>query len=78
MSLPSVTNSGLQGIHQGWDNLRKDAQAIASATTQRDENTVDIAQAMVDMNVNTRYTEASVKVIQAADEILGSLLDIKV
>lgn len=78
MAISSILNSGLQGINSGLDNLRKDAQAIASATTQRDENTSDIADSLVDMNINQRNTEASVKVVKAADEVLGTLLDIKV
>jgi len=78
MNLPSINSSALQGIHQGLDNMRKDAHVIASANTQRDENTRDLAEAMVDLNVNARYTEASVKVIKAADEVLGTLLDISV
>jgi len=76
MNLPSINSSALQGIHQGLDNMRKDAQVIASANTQRDENTKDIADAMVDLNMSARYTEASVKVVKAADEVLGTLLDI--
>jgi len=78
MNLPSISSSGLQGIQSGLDNLRRDAQSIASASTQREENTPDIAESLVDLNVNTRNTEASVKVVKAADEVLGTLLDITV
>jgi len=78
MNLPSITGSALQGINQGLDNMRKDAQTIASVNTTRDENTQDLAQAMVDLNASARQTEASVKVVKAADEVLGTLLDISV
>ena len=78
MNISSISSSGLQGIHQGLDNVRKDAQSIASASTHREENTQDIAEALVDLNSDARNTEASVKVVKAADEVLGSLLDITV
>jgi flagellar hook protein FlgE len=78
MSIPSIFSAGVQGINNGLNNLQKDAQAIASSSSSREENTADIAESLVDLNINERNTEASVKVVQAADEVLGALLDIKV
>lgn len=57
--------------------MRRDAHEIASAAKKGGEDTSDLAKSMVDLNVDQRQVEASVKVVQAADEVLGTLLDIK-
>lgn len=75
MSLPitPITNA----ISTGFENLRNDAERIAGASAKGGEDTTELAKAMVDLNVDQRQIEASVKVVQAVDEILGSLIDIK-
>ena len=74
MSLP-ITSS-MNAISTGLDNLKHDAERIANASAKGGEDTADLAKAMVDMNVDRRQVEASVKVVQAVDEMLGTLLDI--
>ena len=78
MNFPNLTTAGIQGIQQGMDNLRRDAQSIASSSAKGNENTKDLAESMVDLQVDKQQVEASVKVVQATGEVLGSLLDIKV
>ena len=75
MSLP-ITPS-INAISTGLENLRHDAERIANASAKGGEDTGDLAKAMVDLNVDQRQIEASVKVVQAVDEILGTLIDIK-
>ncbi|WP_455204316.1 hypothetical protein [Kaarinaea lacus] len=75
MSIPSI-NSGLTGIHNGLDNLKHDANEIATAVAKGDESTSDLAKSLVDLNTDGRQIEASVKVVQAVDEALGTLLDV--
>ena len=77
MSIPSISN-GLMGIYNGLDNLKHDAQEIASATAKGGEDTADLAQSLVDLNIDRNQIEASVKVVQAVDETLGTLLNVKV
>ena len=76
MNLPLVT--GLNGIHQGMERMRQDAHDIASAVKKGDEDVPDLAQSMVDLKVDALQVQASVKVVQAVDETLGTLLDVKV
>ncbi|MGD8938124.1 MAG: hypothetical protein PVJ72_02025 [Gammaproteobacteria bacterium] len=76
MSIPSIS-SGLTGIYKGMDNLKHDAQEIASASAKGGENTTDLAKSLVDLNVNRNQIEASVKVVQAVNETLGTLLNVK-
>ena len=75
MSIPLVT--GMNGINQGLEQMRQHAHEIASAVKKGDENTKDLAQSMVDLNIDQRQIEASVKVVQAVDEVLGTLFDMK-
>lgn len=75
MNLPTLT--GLSGINAAMDKLRKDAHDIATAVAKGDEDTSDLAKSLVDLNVNARAAEASVKVVQAIDGVIGTLLDVK-
>ena len=75
MSLP-ITSS-VTAISTGFENLRQDAERIAGASAKGGEDTAELAKAMVDLNVDQRQIEASEKVVQAVDEVLGSLIDIK-
>lgn len=59
-------------------NLKHDAQQIASATAKGGEDTADLAKSLVDLNTDRHQVEASVKVVQAVDETIGTLLNIKV
>jgi len=75
MNFPNLSNAGMQGIHNGYENMRRDAQEIAAATAKGGENTADLANALVDLNMDRNQVEASVKVVQAVDEMLGTILD---
>jgi len=75
MNFPNLSNAGMQGIQNGYENMRRDAQEIAAATAKGGENTADLANALVDLNMDRNQVEASVKVVQAVDEILGTILD---
>ncbi len=74
MHIPTL-QTGIAGINNGLDGMRRNAAEIARATTGDDTNT---ARALVDMRINQHQVEASVKVIKTADEMLGSLLDVRV
>lgn len=75
----SAMQSGLAGIHTGMNSLRKDAQVIASQSvahaTNNGGDSKTLTDALVDMKVSERQVEASAKVIETQDEILGTLLD---
>jgi len=73
MSLPLIT--GISGINQGMDNFKQHAYEIASSATKGGEDTADLAKSMMDLNTDQRQIEASVKVVQAIDEALGTILD---
>jgi len=76
MALPPIT-SGVSGLNIGMENLKRDAIDIASTVTKGKEDPADLAKSLVDLNQDRSQTEASVKVVQAVDEVLGTLLDVR-
>jgi len=85
--------TGLNGIQTGLKGLKRTAQDIAElnlddrANPTSDGGTIrpetptdklaDTAEAIVDLKVHKRQVEASAKVVQTADAILGFLLDVR-
>ncbi|VAX03980.1 hypothetical protein MNBD_GAMMA20-1107 [hydrothermal vent metagenome] len=70
MNIPAL-QTGIAGINTALDGMRRNATEIASNTT----NPADTARALVDLRTHQHQVEASAKVVKAADEMLGSLLD---
>lgn len=84
MSSISAFNAGLQGLHQGMNGLRKNAHAIANATTPAaavapEASTVaqDVTEPLVAMKLNQLQAQASTKVIQTSADMIGTLIDMK-
>lgn len=78
MNFPNLSLAGISGVHTGLENLRNDAEKIAQATAKGGEDSTDLTNALVDLNTDLRQVEASIKVVQAVDEVLGTLIDMKV
>jgi len=76
MSIPGIS-TGMMGIYNGMESLKQHAHEIASASAKGGEDSADLAKSLVDLNMDRRQVEASVKVVQAVDEVLGTLLDVK-
>ena len=77
MAINSVTNSALQGIQRGLQNIRRNAASIASAPNLHGNSpTKDMTRSLVEMHENKLYTTASVKTLKTADQVIGTLLDI--
>lgn len=76
MTTISAYQSGLTGIQKGIQSLNQNAAKIASANTS--EAATDITTPIVGMIRDKHQIEASAKVIEASNSMLGTLLDIKV
>ncbi|MGR6872760.1 hypothetical protein ACU6U9_15150 [Pseudomonas sp. HK3] len=75
----NALSAGLAGIQKGEQQLTQAAQQVASASTTRPVSpNQDVAKALIEEKESQRQVEASAKVVQAADQTLGSLVDIKV
>jgi len=73
----SPLDSALTGIKNGMNDLQKNASEIASKSTMEGENTKPLIESLVDLKANVQQVEASTKVLQVSDEMIGTLLDIK-
>ena len=66
--------TALAGIDRAAQRLDKAAQDVASATARRSEP-VEVVDSLVQALEAERALEASAKVMERADEMLGTLLD---
>ncbi|MFY0641032.1 MAG: hypothetical protein JXR16_08300 [Bermanella sp.] len=77
--LGGALSAGLAGIQKGEQQVTQAAQQVASASTERPVSpNQDVAKALLEEKEGQRQVEASAKVVQAADQTIGSLVDIKV
>ncbi len=75
---PSLLDTARTGIQNGLNGLQTNASEIASKSTMEGENTKPLVESLVDLKANVQQVKASVKVLQVSDEMIGTLLDIKV
>lgn len=75
MDINSAFNSGLQGVYAAQSGLERSAVAVARESARPAEGSEDINTALVQSLSYQRQGEASVRVVQAADELLGTLLN---
>ncbi|KAB7623044.1 hypothetical protein F3N43_10590 [Alkalilimnicola sp. S0819] len=66
--------SGLQGLHRADEAMRRNADTVAKVTARVDR-TENLNTALVESQSALHQAQASVKVVKAADEMLGTLLD---
>lgn len=80
----NALSAGLAGIQQGQQKVTQAAQEVASANTERPvqpnqaAQQTDLAKSLLDEKQGQRQVEASAKVVEASDQMIGSLVDIKV
>lgn len=77
-TMGSSFTAGAQAIHQGVAQSTRAAQEVVDATTSRPvEQTAKVAEPMVQMQQAEHLVAVGGKVVQAADEQLGTLINIK-
>ncbi len=76
MGVLSVQNEALQGIQRGLDGLRRNASEIASADQlNRAGQDTDLEGSLLELQQNKTQVQASAKVVSAADEVLGTIIN---
>ena len=75
--IDSLNNIALSGIHKGLDDLQKNASQIAGETAKDGVDELSLLAAVVDLKANEMQVAASMKVLSASDELIGTILDIK-
>lgn len=76
MQITSALGNALYGIRKGLSDMNENAAEVAGAGTFNSPNAVDLAQPLVEFQVNRLQVEASAKVMKSVDESLGTLIDI--
>lgn len=77
MAIGSITGSGLEGINKGYGIAGAAADNIAKLSDSKHVGE-DLATSAVDLQRGKIQVQASAKVIETENQILGSLIDIKV
>lgn len=75
MSTISPVQSGIQGIQSGMQNLKQDAQEIASNGTTKEESS-NLQRPLIDLVQDKNEVASATKVVKAADETIGTLVDV--
>lgn len=77
MDVGSVLSQGVAGLQRSQGEINKSAQQIAQAsTTERDNpSRNDVTEALVNIKAETQVFNSSAKVVKAADEMVGTLLN---
>ena len=76
MNTISAFQSGVSGIQTGMQSLNKNAAKIANADTL--QSATDLTEPLVNIIRDEQQIQASSKVLEASNIMLGSLLDITV
>jgi hypothetical protein len=86
-STSSLLGIGVQGMQQSLGRIDQAASNIARAGISQNESgggtggtsgdTMNIATNLVDMTFNQHIFDASAKIIKSADEMIGTVLDIR-
>lgn len=63
-------------IHRAEAGVARDAATVASSSVAGNGGT-DIAGALVDAHQQVLYSQAGAKLISAANDMMGSLIDLK-
>ncbi|WP_432694979.1 hypothetical protein ACQUQP_10500 [Marinobacterium sp. YM272] len=78
-TIPSAFSSGLDALRTASGQVEQSAQTVAQQPARADDSTAaSLEQALVDQTQAETYALAGVKVVQTADAVIGTLLDLSV
>ncbi|MBL4712805.1 MAG: hypothetical protein JKX75_09990 [Gammaproteobacteria bacterium] len=77
MLISSGFNSALSGVRNGFERLQDNASQIANATTGDFNSQRSLLESVVDLKASVVQIQASMQVVKALDNALGTLLDVK-
>ncbi len=76
MQIGSVITQGLIGMQNSQAEMTRSASHIAEVAAGVPE-VKDVVEPLINLQLQTQLFDSSAKVVRAADEALGTLLDIK-
>ena len=74
MKIEGALTQAMAGIQRGLSSARDNAAKIANADSG---NPADLVEPMVGLKLDSLQVQASVEVLKAADDMIGSLFDEK-
>ncbi len=77
MKIDSALNQAMLGIQRGLNSAGNHAAEIASAARFEEGNSASMAESLLGLTQDKLQVAASTRVLKAADEMIGSLLDDK-
>ena len=79
MDIGAVVNQGLVGMQRSQSDMVKSAQQIVSAGTTEHNNPAknDVVEPLLKLKEQSQVFDSSAKVVKAASESIGTLLNIK-
>ena len=72
--MPSVAQSASAAINRAASGVNRDAAVVASSSVA---DSSDVLPALIDSRQQLLYTKVAARVMSAADEMLGTLIDIR-
>jgi hypothetical protein len=88
MAINPMLHAGVTGLHNGMKGLRDAAQEVAASSArdgapeaadsepEPESGLSSQAEALLDLKLYKRQVQASAKVVETADEVIGFLLDV--
>lgn len=76
MSIDSVAALGLLGVQKGLQGATNSAATIASADQASSPDSKSMTEALVTLKQHEMQVAASAKTIKAADDMVGTLIDV--
>ena len=80
MQVNSAINSGLEGFQKAKSRMNEAAQSIASQNvtdaSKEGINNKDLTNSLIDLKTAEIDAKANIKVVQAASDVLGTILDV--
>ena len=70
-------DNALVGIQRGLTGAGRAVSQIAKAGQFNNENPTDLAKAVVQLQESKMQVQASARALRTADEMMGTLLDVK-
>lgn len=79
MQIGSVITQGLIGMQNSQAEMTRSATQIAQASTTQGDNpqATDLVEPLINLQLQSQLFDSAARVVQVADETLGTLLDTK-
>ena len=75
MTINDIVNSGLQGLAQAQSQMEHATEAIAHSSSGSNAEIVALASSLTELKAAENHAAASSKVVKAATDMIGTILD---